>query len=95
MADKSYCLVNLQSNICENVVTWDGVIPYEPPENFLLLSQLDTPAKNWTFNETTNDWEIEEIGYGQIGFTWDGTYLITNAPKPDPIEVPVIGTQDI
>jgi hypothetical protein len=25
---------------------------------------------------------VDDMGDGQIGFTWDGTYLITNEPQP-------------
>jgi hypothetical protein len=36
----------------------------------------------------------EVIGAGQIGFTWDGSVVITNEPQPKPIKQPIsTGTQ--
>lgn len=90
-------MVNESTSICENVVVWDGdTNTWTPPQNYLMLAQETTPAKNWSWNESTSDWELTVQGSGDIGFTWDGTYLITNQPKPQPpVQSEVTGAQTL
>lgn len=94
MTEKNYCVV--QSNVVTNIVYWDGNLnTWQPPEGALMLEQDITPAMVWIYEEIvtdqeiadhaviTGEWKYEEvIGAGQIGFTWDGTKLITNEPDP-------------
>jgi len=81
MSAQNYCMVNEATNVCDNVVVWDGnPNTWAPPAGYLMLVQATTPAKNWVWID--NAWVIEVSGEGQIGFTWDGTYLITNEPQP-------------
>lgn len=82
MAIQNYCMINTQTNVCDNVCSWDGnANTWSPPPNYLMLVQSNTPAKVW--NLVNNVWELViQTGFGSIGFTWDGTYLITNEPQP-------------
>jgi len=75
------------SNVVDNVVTWDGnPNTWQPPSDYLMLVQATTPALVWVAVKVDNkitDYVLEEIvGQGGIGFTWDGTVLTTNQPKP-------------
>lgn len=81
MIFQNYCMLN-QENICENVCIWDGNLnTWEPPAGYTMLVQSTTPAMIW-------DWDgsdfilVEVVGAGGIGFTWNGSALITNQPKP-------------
>lgn len=90
MTIQNYCMVNEQTLVCENVVSWDGnPDTWIPPTGYLMLPQATTLAKTWVWDNGTKTWVIEVSGEGQIGFTWDGTYLITDEPMP---EVPVLVT---
>jgi hypothetical protein len=83
MATQNYCMVNESSNICDNVVLWDGnTDTWTPPAGYLMLVQATTPAKTWVWDAQANAWVLQVSGEGQIGYTWDGTYLITNEPQP-------------
>lgn len=83
MNTKNYCMVNSQTNVCDNVVLWDGnPDTWQPPSDYLMLVQATTPAKNWVWDAAAKTWVLEVAGEGQIGFTWDGTYLITNELQP-------------
>jgi hypothetical protein len=81
MSAQNYCMVNEATNLCDNVVVWDGnPDTWTPPAGYLMLVQANTPAKNWVWID--NAWVLEVSGEGQIGYTWNGTYLITNEPQP-------------
>lgn len=86
---QNYCLVNTQTNVCENIVLWDGdTQTWQPPADCIALVQSSTPAKVWVFSNGA--WALDiVVGQGQIGFTWDGTYLVTDEPEPAPVE-PVV-----
>jgi len=77
-------MINENTNVCDNVCVWDGdPNTWTPPANYLMLVQATTPAKLWEWNATDSAWQLTvEVGSGNIGFTWDGTYLITNSPMP-------------
>lgn len=86
MSNQNYCMVNKETNICDNVCIWDGNFDtWTPPDNYLMLLQENTPAKNWQWNQDQNIWELTIFDFGGIGYTWDGTFLVTNEPKPAPI----------
>lgn len=74
----------IKNNVVVNVVRWDGdVNTWEPPEGSIWLDRDTTPSRIWCMNEDNTDARIEErIGYGEIGFTWDGNTVNTNHPKP-------------
>jgi hypothetical protein len=55
-----------------------------------------TPAMVWQpkkVDGVTTYYLVEQIGAGSIGFTWDGTILTTNEPKPTVIQPVTTGTQ--
>lgn len=97
MYPQNYCMVDNATNICVNVVAWDGnPDSWTPPANMLMLVQSETPSKLWML--VNNEWALTEVmGEGQIGFTWDGIYLITPEPKPEPPAqpAPVEGAQTL
>jgi hypothetical protein len=57
-----------------------------------MLAQATTPAKNWVWIE--NAWVLAIEGQGQIGYAWDGTYLVTNEPQPTQ-PMPIEGAQTL
>jgi hypothetical protein len=79
--------LEIQDNIVINIIVWDGnPSTWTPPAESTMLIQAITPAIIWVnlnpINETP-DWVKQEvIGAGNIGFTWDGSTLITNQPQP-------------
>ena len=93
MSAQNYCMVNDTTNVCENVVLWDGnPNTWTPPAGYLLLVQATTPAKTWMWID--NAWVLEVNGEGQIGYTWDGTYLVTNESQPTQ-PMPIEGAQTL
>lgn len=62
-----------------------------------MLVQATTMALVWMWDAPIKDWVLaQEMGGGQIGFTWNGTECITNQPKPEPITQPISqGTQNL
>jgi len=93
MTVQNYCMVNEANNVCENVCMWDGdPNTWTPPAGYLMLVQATTPAKDWAWNDTDKVWFLEvQMGDGKIGYTWDGTYLVTNDPMPPaPKEQPAV-----
>ena len=81
---QNYCMINEVTNTCDNVILWDGnPETWTAPENYLVLAQDTAPTKNWEWDSANQVWIISiQEGQGQIGFTWDGTYLVTNQPQP-------------
>jgi len=81
MTTQNYLMVN-STNVVENICLWDGdTNTWQPPADTLMLVQVTTPALVWVLN--TDNYVLEQVmGAGQIGFTWDGTVLTTNQPKP-------------
>ena len=50
-----------------------------------MLVQATTPAKVWQLDPNSSSYIlVVQEGAGAIGFTWDGTYLVTNEPQPQP-----------
>jgi hypothetical protein len=84
---------NDSTNIVENICVWDGGTEWTPPANTLMLVQATTPALIWEaviVDKIITDYVlVEEIGVGDIGFTWNATteVLTTNQSKP-PIPKP-------
>jgi hypothetical protein len=85
MTTQNYLMINESTNVVDNVCEWDGnPDTWQPPANTLMLVQLTTPAMIWGLNADKTDYVlVQEIGQGQIGFTWDGTVCTTNQPKPE------------
>lgn len=82
---QDYFMVDETTNVVVNTCTWDGnPNTWQPPANTLMLVIATTPAMVWELNQEKTDWVlVEQMGAGQIGFTWDGTVLTTNEPKPN------------
>jgi hypothetical protein len=84
MNTQNYCMVNEQTNVCDNITLWDGnTDTWTPPHGYLMLPQATTSSKNWVWDEVQKAWVMTvEQGQGQIGFLWDGVHLITQEPMP-------------
>jgi hypothetical protein len=85
MTMQNYLII--ESNVVTNNVLWDGNLEtWTPPAGSIQLIDETTPAKIWQpvyTEEKLTDWVLEEqLGVGDIGFTWDGNVLTTNEPKP-------------
>jgi hypothetical protein len=96
MTTQNYLMINETTNIVDNVCFWDGnPETWEPPANYLMLVQATTMAQVWVWDKAIPDWVlVQQMGQGQIGFTWNGSECMTNEPKPVPQEQPVTeGTQ--
>lgn len=80
-------MINLE-NVCDNICNWDGNLDiWQPPAGYTMLVRSETPAIIWMLDDQLQppDWVLtEQMGEGQIGFTWDGKVLTTNQPKPEP-----------
>ena len=86
MSIKNYLVI--EQNRVTNVILWDGnAQTWAPPSDALVLSQETTPTKIWTL---VNDEYVlvDSIGDALIGFTYDGTYCITDIPKPEVLGSP-------
>ena len=94
MTTQNYLMIPNATNVVENVCVWDGdVNTWQPPADTLMLTQAETPAIVWqavVVDKKTTDWVlVEQMGIGDVGFTWDGTVLTTNQPKPEiPVTLP-------
>lgn len=82
MTIQNYLIV--ENNVVTNGCVWDGdVNTWTPPLDATMLVQATTPAIVWRLNFDKTDYVLTEvIGVGDIGFTWDGTVVTTNQPKP-------------
>jgi membrane-bound lytic murein transglycosylase MltF len=89
MTTQNYLMINQSTNVVDNICLWDGnPDTWQPPANNLMLVQATTPTLVWQLNDAKNDWVlVEEMGVGDIGFTWNPTteVLTNNKPKPKPI----------
>lgn len=83
MTEKNYLMI--QENAVTNVCLWDGdVNSWTPPADAIMLIQETTPTKIWELNEVKTEYVLtDSIGDADIGFTWDGSYCITNKQKPE------------
>lgn len=86
MTTQNYLII--ESNIVTNVCVWDGdVSTWTPPADSIQLIQATTPAMVWELDTTTTPSSYvlkEQMGVGDIDFTWNGTVLTTNQPQPQP-----------
>ena len=90
MTTQNYLII--ENNVVTNSVIWDGnTSTWMPPTDSIQLVQSTTPAMIWKSDDLLPPgWILGEVvGSGDIGFTWDGTVLTTNQPKPvDPPSQP-------
>lgn len=97
MTTQNYLVI--ENNIVTNVCVWDGdVNTWTPPSDATMLVQATTPAMVWASVLTDNiitDWVLKEIiGAGNINFTWNGSVVTTNEPKPAiPVQPVTTGTK--
>lgn len=86
MTQQNYLMVNESTNTVDNICVWDGnTDTWQPPAGYLMLVQATTPAKVWQLNADKTTYELTIVdGAGAIGFTWDGSFVITNQPQPEP-----------
>lgn len=82
MTTQNYFIV--ENNVVTNTIVWDGdTNTWQPPVDATMLIQETTPAMIWIFTASEKDYVLtQRIGAGDIGFTWDGSVLTTNQPKP-------------
>lgn len=82
MTTQNYLII--QENVVTNICLWDGnTQTWQPPQSALTLVADTTPAKIWELNAEKTDYVlVNSVGDAGIGFTWDGTYCVTNEPKP-------------
>lgn len=79
----------IEQNIVTNITVWNGdTSQWTPPQGSIAIVQATTTAITWLpviVDGNIIDWALgEKNGAGDIGFTWDGTVLTTNQPKPTP-----------
>jgi hypothetical protein len=83
MTIKNYLII--ENNVVTNTVVWDGnPNTWQPPIDSIQLVLETTGAMLWVLNTERTEFVLEEqLGAGSIGFTWDGSVLTTNEPKPE------------
>lgn len=81
MTAQNYLII--QNNVVTNTVMWDGnTQSWTPPSDAVALVCSTTPTKLWGVVDTEVVL-VDSVGDADIGFTYDGTYCITNQPKPE------------
>jgi hypothetical protein len=82
MTTQNYLMI--QENVVTNICLWNGdVNTWTPPTGATMLIQATTPTKIWDLNQNKTEYVlVDSMGNADIGFTWDGTYCITNQPQP-------------
>jgi hypothetical protein len=85
MTTQNYLII--ESNVVTNNVVWDGNFEtWQPPVNSVQVVDATTPAMVWQpvlVDSKITGWVLgEQLGAGDIGFTWNGSVLTTNQPKP-------------
>jgi hypothetical protein len=75
-------IINSITNVCENISLDDRpVSEIQLPEPYFVVDLDTTTTLNWTWDTETNALvQVERIGSGGIGYTWDGTKLIEPTP---------------
>lgn len=98
MTQQNYLMVNKSTNTVDNVCVWDGnPNTWQPPAEYLMLVQATTVALVWVWDAPLDEWVLgQQVGQGQIGFSWNGSECVTNEPKPaKPIQPLVEGAQPL
>jgi len=82
MTIQNYLII--EDNVVINTIVWNGdTATWTPPSNSIVLVQENIPSLIWVFDNNIFDYVLEEqMGNGSIGFTWNGSVLTTNEPKP-------------
>jgi hypothetical protein len=87
METKEYCLISKETNICENIIIWDGdSSKWAPPSEYLIFELASIPVILWKYDDAIKDFGpiTPEGELGCPGYTWDGTHLVQ--PKPEVIK---------
>lgn len=81
MTTQNYLMI--QENVVTNICVWDGnTATWQPPQDATMLVQETTPTKIWDL--VNQEYVlVDSVGDANIGFTYDGTYCITNESKPE------------
>lgn len=91
MTTQSYLVINTSVDpaVCENITVWDGnTETWNPGENYVAVPVESTVALLWSYQESSNSYVlVESVGAGRVGYTWDGSKLITNKPQPTGINI--------
>jgi hypothetical protein len=81
MTTQNYLMI--QENVVTNIVVWDGnTQTWQPPQNAIMLVEATTPIKTWGLINKEYVL-VDSVGGAGIGFTYDGTYCVTNDTKPE------------
>jgi len=83
----------IENNVVTNNVVWDGnTDTWTPPAGSIAIIRSTAPAMIWFLDSSLvpKDFVLNQvIGAGEVGFTWNGTVLTTNQPKPQiPTPIP-------
>lgn len=71
-------LIDQSSNTVVNTIVADS--NYNPSEGFVVLDLETTKTKIWNYVDQELI-QIQSIGNGGIGFTWDGEFLVSPIPE--------------
>lgn len=58
MLSNTWAVLRDEDNVCDNVILWDGVAPWEPPLNHW-VKQLEEGSHvgiGWKWDAATNEW---------------------------------------
>ena len=96
--ERNYLII--ESNVVTNVCVWNGDTSiWTPPAGSIAIVQSTIPAMIWAWDKDATPPGyvlVEQMGAGDIGFTWDGTVCTTNQPKPPtPVQPITTGTTTI
>lgn len=86
MTTENYLII--ENNVVTNSVMWNGdVSTWSPPENSVTVVADKTTVLVWVpviEDNKVTDYVLQETkGFGEIGFTWNGSVLTTNKAKPE------------
>lgn len=89
-----YAIVN-QSNIVENIVAWDGISQWSPPEGCTAMPIENADCIIWSPDDDGVNQQIEAVGMVDRGALWDGQKFINAEPPPPPEQPQTSGTQEL
>ena len=94
MTVQTYFVINTSVDpaVCENICVWDGnTETWNPGQDYITIPVEGTNALVWSYEKSSNSFILVECdGGGKVGYTWNGTNLVTNVPKPT--QLPIANT---
>lgn len=79
-----YAIVN-QSSIVNNIIEWDGVGQWSPPEGCTAIPTENANCIIWATDDQGVNQQIEFVGFVEIGALWDGQKFVNpEPPMPEP-----------